>query len=114
MGVDVFRFDEVIRDGFDAVRIPKITGGALQAGDDSGEFLSGGNELGRTMLFELFEVAAAFTAAVEEDDERPFFRRVGLVTFGFAQEVAVIDFDDEIAAEVLRDLGVGEGKRSGG
>jgi hypothetical protein len=39
--------------------------------------------------------------------------RLGLVTFGFAQEVAVTDFDDEIAAEVLRRLAIGEGKRSG-
>jgi hypothetical protein len=105
--------DEVIGDGFDAVRIPQVVRGALQTGDDSGELLPGGDELRRAVLFELFEVAAALAAAVEEDDERPFFLRLGLVTFGFAQEVAVIDFDDEIAAEVLRDLGISEGKRSG-
>jgi hypothetical protein len=85
----------------------------LQAGDDRRELLTGGDELGRTVLFELFEIASAFAAAVKEDDEGPFLLRIGLVALRFAQKVAVADFDDKIAAEVLRRLGIGECKRSG-
>jgi hypothetical protein len=62
------------------------------------------------MHLDLLEITAALTAAMQEDDERPFLCLISLVALGFAQQVAVMDLDDEVAAEVLRRLGVGEGE----
>ena len=98
-GIHLQGFDQVIRDRFDAMRIPQIVGFALQAGDDGGKFLSSGEQLRRPVFFDQFEVVAAFTGAVQEDHQRPFFICAVIIALRLAKEVLIVDFNDKITAE---------------
>jgi hypothetical protein len=115
VGVDAVIFFEVFDEMHEFVGIPPIVFGALGGSDDEGEGFAFCDELGRAVCFDEIEIMAAFTGAVEEENEGKFFAGFFFVVVGEGEEVIDGDGFFEGGAELLGGLaGVRRGGRGQG
>ena len=87
--------------------------GALGSQNDAGELLAGGDQLGRAVDLEQFEVVASLAGSVEEDQQRPGV--LAVVVFGRVEEVVAVDGELDLGLELagLERTGVRGGNGAG-